>query len=225
MQTLARAALDFVVKHRPHRMTLGFAASAALFAVVAEAAELHAPALAELKAAMTEALPEAPALEPAYTLVWDGKDVDGDGAADFANPTGFEVRAHDDFGYGHFGASRDGGSREHEGVDYVGFAGQDVMAPVAGLVTRMGYAYSDGSHKYVEITNAATGYTARVFYVDADVAIGETVALGQKIGTLKTLQTRYRGITDHVHLEVMNHGVRVDAGKVIVARWEKDQAA
>jgi murein DD-endopeptidase MepM/ murein hydrolase activator NlpD len=218
---LARA-LDFIAKHRPHRLTLGLTGSAALFAMVAQAAEIHAPAIAELKTAVTEAAAVA-AVEPAYTLVWDGKDVDGDGAADFANPTGFEVREHDDFGFGHYGASRDGGSREHEGVDYVGFAGQDVQAPIAGQVTRMGYAYSDFSHKYVEITNPSTGYVARVFYVDPDIAIGESVALGQKIGTLKTLQTKYRGITDHVHLEIMRHGVRFDAGDVIMARWEREQ--
>ena len=218
---LARAALDLVAKHRPHRVTLGLAASAALFAVVAQAAETHAPALAELKAAAAETV--APAPEPTYALVWDGEDVDGDGAADFANPTGFEVRAHDDFGFGHFGASRDGGAREHEGVDYVGFAGQDVVAPIAGEVTRMGYAYSDGAHKYVEITNAATGYTARVFYVDAAVAIGENVALGQKIGSLKSLQARYPGITDHVHLEMTRSGARIDCSRFIVSRWEREQ--
>jgi peptidoglycan LD-endopeptidase LytH len=217
---LARAAYQFVAHHRPHRWTLGLAASAALFAVVAQAAETHAPAFAELKAAAVEA---APAPEPTYALVWDGQDVDGDGEADFANPTGFEVRAHDAFGHGHFGASRDGGSRDHEGVDYVGFAGQDVTAPIAGQVTRMGYAYSDGAHKYVEITNSETGYQARVFYVDASVAIGDQVGLGQKIGALKTLQTRYPGITDHVHLEVSKSGARIDAAKMIVARWAREQ--
>jgi len=199
-------------------VTLGLAACAALFAVVAQAAETHAP---DLKAAVAEA---RPAPEPTYTLVWEGIDVDADGAGDFANPTGFEVRAHDDFGYGEWGASRDGGAREHEGVDYVGFAGQDVMAPIAGQVTRMGYAYADGAHKYVEITNDTTGYVARVFYVDAEVAIGETVALGQKIGTLKSLQARYPGITDHVHLEMMKGGARFDCARVIVSRWEKEVA-
>ena len=219
---LARAAYQFVAHHRPHRWTLGLAASAALFAVVAQAAEIGAPAFAEFKAAVAEA---APAPEPVLTLVWNGEDVDGDGAADFANPTGFEVRAHDDFGFGHFGASRDGGARHHEGVDYVGFAGQDVVAPIAGQVTRMGYAYSDGGHKYVEITNSQTGYQARVFYVDATVAIGDELQLGQKIGSLKTLQVRYPGITDHVHLEVMKSGARVDAGRMIVSRWEREQVS
>jgi murein DD-endopeptidase MepM/ murein hydrolase activator NlpD len=225
LNKIARA-LNFVAQHRPHRVTLGLAASAALFAMVAQAAETHAPAIAELKTAVVEAAAAAaPAAKPAYALVWDGRDVDGDGEADFANPTGFAVREHDDFGDGYFGASRDGGSRDHEGVDYVGFGGQDIHAPIAGQVTRMGYAYSDYSYKYVEITNPQTGYAARVFYVNPDVAIGETVALGEKIGTLKSLQTRYRGITDHVHLEVTRHGVRMDAGKVIMARWEREQSA
>lgn len=199
------------------------AASAALFAVVAQAAETHGPALAEFKAAAVEAAVPAP--EPTYTLTFDCKDVTGDGAPDFANPTGFEVRAHDDFGFGAFGASRDGGSRHHEGVDYVGFAGQDVAAPIAGQVTRMGLAYADANYKYVEITNPETGYEARVFYVEPTIAIGDTVEVGQVIGKLKSLQPRYPGITDHVHLEVMKSGARLNAAEVIVARWRKDEAA
>ena len=212
MQKFARA-FGFIARHHPSRVTLGLAGATALFAMVAQAAEFHAPG------SKTAAAHPAPA--PVYAMVWSGSDVDGDGRADFANPTGLEIRAHDDFGYGYFGASRDGGARHHEGVDYSGVAGQDIAAPVSGQVTRMGYAYADGEYKYVEITNETTGYVARVFYIDSSVAIGETVALGQKIGTLKSLQTRYPGITDHVHLEVMQHGHRLDAGQVITARWAK----
>lgn len=158
-------------------------------------------------------------------VVWNGRDVDGDGASDFVNPTGQVPRTHDAFGYGEFGASRDGGSRHHEGVDYVADAGQKVAAPISGFVTKIGYAYG-GSHspRFVEITNPAIGYVARTFYIDPGVAVGEAVRLGQTIGTVVSLQSHYPGITDHVHLEVMKSGERLNAETLIVARTIKVKA-
>ncbi|WP_419252259.1 M23 family metallopeptidase [Caulobacter sp. ErkDOM-YI] len=153
-------------------------------------------------------------------LVWSGADVDGDGAADFANPTGAAPRGHDDFGEGQFGARRDGGARDHEGVDYTAVAGQDVLAPISGYVTKIGYAYSGSVDlKFVEITNPALGYVARAFYVSPGVAVGQTVRLGQAIGRVESLQGHYPGITDHVHLEVMEPGgERVNAAQLILIK-------
>lgn len=152
-------------------------------------------------------------------IVWNGLDIDGDGAGDFVNPTGQAPRLHDAFGNGEFGASRDGGSRHHEGVDYTADADQTVAAPISGLITKIGYAYgNDTSLKFVEITNPALGYVARAFYVDPGVAVGQMVRLGQSIGTVASLQSHYPGITDHVHLEVMKSGERLNAETLIVAR-------
>jgi len=153
-------------------------------------------------------------------LVWSGTDIDGDGAADFANPTGGVPRGHDDFGDGQFGARRDGGTREHEGVDYVAEAGQAVLAPISGYVTKIGYAYAGSSDlRFVEITNPALGYVARAFYVKPDVEVGQTVRLGETIGRVKSLQSHYPGITDHVHLEVMEPGgERVNAAALITRK-------
>jgi len=153
-------------------------------------------------------------------LVWSGSDIDGDGAPDFANPTGGVPRGHDAFGDGEFGARRDGGSRSHEGVDYVAVAGQDVKAPMSGYVTKIGYAYAgDSGLTFVEITNPALGYVARAFYVKPGVEVGQTVRLGETIGTDQSLQGHYPGITDHVHLEVMQPGgERVNAAELITRK-------
>jgi murein DD-endopeptidase MepM/ murein hydrolase activator NlpD len=178
-----------------------------------------------LSTAMERAVEQvAPTVEPAtpMKLVWDGADVDGDGRADFANPTGREPRLHDAYGDGEFGARRDGGSRRHEGVDYMAKAGQDVDAPISGYVTKIGYAYAgDPNLKFVEITNPALNYSARVFYVNPKVEVGDTVAIGQPIATAHSLQRKYPGgMTDHVHLEIIDRrGERIDATRMITAEY------
>ncbi len=173
------------------------------------------PAIVKLLADLQADKPRPTVME----LVWKGADIDGDGAPDFANPTGAAPRGHDDFGDGWFGARRDGGSRDHEGVDYTATAGQAVRAPMSGYVTKIGYAYAgDTSLKFVEITNPALNYAARAFYVSPGVEVGQTVRLGQSIGTVESLQGHYPGITDHVHLEILDRGERVNAARLITPR-------
>jgi murein DD-endopeptidase MepM/ murein hydrolase activator NlpD len=156
--------------------------------------------------------------------VWEGVDLDGDGQPDIANPTGQPPRETDTYGEGRFHASRDGGTRDHEGVDYVATPGQTVVAPISGYVSKIGYAYPDDQTlKFVEIDNPALHLTARVFYIDPAVSVGDTVAVGRPIGQARSLQRRYPlGITDHVHLEIARQGRRLDAAKLIVARAETD---
>jgi hypothetical protein len=162
----------------------------------------------------------------ATRLVWEGVDLDGDGQADIANPTGQAPRGEDAYGEGAFHASRDGGAREHEGVDYVATAGQAVEAPISGYVSKIGYAYPDDQTlKFVEIDNPALHLTARVFYVDPSVNVGDAVAVGRPIGQAHSLQVRYRGITDHVHLEIAERGRKIDAANLITARAETDRVA
>ena len=155
-------------------------------------------------------------------LVWRGVDVDGDGQADFANPTGLPVRTCDDYGCGQFGAVRDAGERRHEGVDFDARAGQAILAPISGFVSKIGMAYADNEFlKFVEITNPALHYVTRVFYVDPSVVEGQVVRLGQAVGRSHSLQSRYPGITNHVHLELAREGrPRIDATRLIVAKLE-----
>jgi murein DD-endopeptidase MepM/ murein hydrolase activator NlpD len=173
--------------------------------------------LAPVKRLMKKAAPKV--AEPAMKIVWRGLDIDGDGAADFANPTGLAPRDHDTFGGGGFGASRDGGVRSHEGVDYAATAGQAVLSPISGFVTKIGYAYAgDDSLRFVEISNPALGYVARTFYVDPTVTVGQALRLGERIGTVVSLQDHYPGITDHVHLEISRGGLgRLNATDLILA--------
>ncbi|RAK51542.1 M23 family metallopeptidase [Phenylobacterium deserti] len=210
------------------------AQASALALVVAGTAAIAAPVVhrANLTAARTDVfavVQQAAGLAAEFPtpqaerLVWEGVDIDGDGQADFANPTGQDTRKVDAYGFGEFGASRDGGSRRHEGVDFIADAGQKIVSPISGYVTKIGYAYAgDSNLKFVEITNPALHYAARVFYIDPTVVVGQTVALGHAIGTHRTLETKYPGgMTDHVHLEIIDkRGRRIDATQVIEARYE-----
>jgi murein DD-endopeptidase MepM/ murein hydrolase activator NlpD len=200
------------------RCILGLAAVLAPMAVMAmERPVTRQPAPLPIVRLLARIAPAQPKPAPVMELVWKGADIDGDGASDFANPTGAAPRGHDDFGDGFFGARRDGGSRAHEGVDYVARAGQAVHAPMSGYVTKIGYAYAgDTELKFVEITNPALGYAARAFYVTPGVELGQAVRLGQPIGQVESLQDHYPGITDHVHLEILAPGGdRVNAAQLI----------
>lgn len=197
-------------------------ATAAIAAPVASSGGFR-QARAEVMQAVKAA--RAPASEAQVArLVWEGADVDGDGAADFANPTGHGERGVDAYGEGRFGASRDGGSRRHEGADFVADAGQTVHAPISGYVTKIGYAYADDQNlRFVEITNPALHHAARVFYVDPAVVEGQAVAIGAPIGKTHSLQKKYpAGMTDHVHLEIIDtRGARIDPARILTARWER----
>ena len=191
--------------------SIGIAEAAAHFALSAPPLAIPLPLIPAGAAAPSPTSDPGPA--------WAGRDLDGDGAPDFANPTGAGPRGHDAFGDGFFHARRDGGSRPHEGVDYAARAGQDVAAPISGYVAKIGYAYpGDERFKYVEIENPALHLSARVFYVNPEVQVGQPVALGSPIGTAHSLQGRYAGITDHIHLELEEAGRKIDAQSVILAR-------
>lgn len=200
---------------------------AGLMLAVAGTAALAAPVVHQASASrapqVAERAPRVVPAEQAERLVWRGADLDGDGQADFANPTGHQTRATDAYGCGEFGARRDGGTRRHEGVDFIADAGQPLVAPISGYVTKIGFAYADDSTlKFIEITNPALHYAARVFYIDPQVTLGQSVHVGQPIGVHHTLEQKYPGgMTDHVHLEIIdNRGERIDATRLITARYE-----
>ena len=60
----------------------------------------------------------------------------------YANPTGKGIRKKDDYGEGHHGASR--GNRRHDGTDYMATAGQQIKAPMSGLVKSISRPYASG---------------------------------------------------------------------------------
>jgi hypothetical protein len=204
-----------------------FQAGVLALAVIGAGAAIAAPAVhlgKKPSPALARAIAAAPRVAPSPSkprVVWEGLDVDGDGAPDFVNPTGHELRQTDAYGCGAFGASRDGGERRHEGTDFKADAGQVLLAPMSGFVSKIGFAYpGDSTLRFVEISNPALHYVARVFYIDPEVTIGQAVRLGQPIGVHHSLEQKYPGgMTDHVHLEITDgRGERVDGARLVFAR-------
>lgn len=136
------------------------------------------------------------------------------------NPVaGGTVRGSDRWGDGHFGAQR--GSRRHNGVDIVALPGDDVLSPMEALVVRLAYPYDDDfilSGVLLQGLGAYAGLEAKLFYLLPDPALlGHSVAAGQRIGAAQSLQHRYPGITDHIHLEVRRAGEPIDPCALIAA--------
>ena len=115
-----------------------------------------------------------------------------------------EIRKTDCFGAGHFNASR-GPSRRHIGVDVVSVPGDKWAALNDGKVTKLGYPYADDlTFRYVEVTDAQ-GWRWRYFYIVplTGLKVGAPVRKGDVVGICQTLQKRYKGITEHVHVEIL----------------------
>ena len=110
-------------------------------------------------------------------------------------------RISDNYGQGHFGAPR--GNRTHKGEDFLCCVGSFILAPASGKITKIGYPYGDDlSFRYVQI-ETVEGLNVRVFYISPTVKLGDMVFKGRsEIGISQELGQRYKGISEHVHLEI-----------------------
>ncbi len=156
-----------------------------------------------------------------------GVDPDEDGRYDLAWPLTLGQRGEDAYGSGAFGASRDGGRRRHNGLDLVAPVGAPIRAPISGIVTRVGQAYSgEPELQFVEITSPTTRYSARVFYVGPSRAPGAQVNAGEIIGRAQDLGRRYAsGMTNHVHVEFADRrGAVLDPSAVLPAVPRRSKA-
>ncbi len=119
-------------------------------------------------------------------------------------PTKLKQRISDKWGAGYYQAPR--GDRTHNGIDYECPPGSTVLCPIDGLVTKLGYAYSDDlSFRYIQISTE-NGYDYRVFYVSPLVLEGDKVLKDMPIGFSQNLDDRYPEITPHIHLEIKYKG-------------------
>jgi murein DD-endopeptidase MepM/ murein hydrolase activator NlpD len=89
----------------------------------------------------------------------------------------------------------------HEGVDFAGDAGVDVIAVASGVVTHAGR--KSGYGNIVEL-NHGNGYVTRYAHNDTHrVSTGDIVEKGQVIATMGSSG---RSTGPHVHFEVLKNG-------------------
>jgi len=117
-----------------------------------------------------------------------------------------ELRGCDDFGCGHFGASR--GSRTHKGLDLVSTPGAYAFSPIDGVITKHGYPYAKHlEYRYIEITNDE--FRVRLFYCELRedlFEVGDEVCQGDGIGICQDIAKLYdtddKRMKNHLHLEI-----------------------
>ena len=120
------------------------------------------------------------------------------------------LRGVDAYGDGAYGASRDGGTREHLGIDFVGTPGESVVCPCRATLTWVGYAYPDSKvYRSIHLRSLdEPDLLLTLLYVDPkDDKSGEEYMPGDAIGSLQNLQDRYPAdalhptpITPHTHV-------------------------
>jgi len=121
------------------------------------------------------------------------------------SPTGKGIRQADKWGRGAYGASRDKGNRKHKGTDYVCEPGQNVVAPITGIIRREARPYADPDwlYRYSGLVIENENVSIKMFYlepmrhlIDKRVRMGDTIGIAQKISD------KYPDMIDHVHLQI-----------------------
>ena len=98
----------------------------------------------------------------------------------------------------------------HEGIDYdlVGDKGQIVISPGTGIIERVAYPYPD-TKEFGGCVIRMDGVWIKMFYFRLyDSLIKQRVAMGQPIGIGQDIGERYKGVSPHIHLEVIVEAIK-----------------
>ena len=137
------------------------------------------------------------------------------------------LRGVDAYGSGAYQAPR--GLHRHHGIDYACLPGSEILSPVNGKVTKLGWPYSQSNFRYVEVTYSDKSYRARFFYIEPLVKVGDQINKGDPLGISQDLSTRFvktsnGGMVNHIHTEVM-HGPNPPACYVHPTDWMFNERA
>jgi len=122
------------------------------------------------------------------------------------SPTGKGLRS-DPAGDGSYGARRAG--REHEGYDFLGDPGQQIVMPFNGLIERIARPYR-GDTNYSGALIVSDWIKVKLFYfAPFSHLIGRPVGIGAPIGTMQDITRRYpppsgekQQMLPHVHFQI-----------------------
>ena len=99
--------------------------------------------------------------------------------------------------------------RTHDGVDYAAEVGTQVHAAAAGTVYTV---YDDDTMGYTVVITHDDGYVTTYSSLDANVLVkaGDTVSMGQIIGTVGNSAVLENAIGEHLHFCVTCDGASID---------------
>ena len=99
--------------------------------------------------------------------------------------------------------------RTHDGMDITAAEGTPVCAAAEGVVQSV---HEDDTMGFTVVISHADGYATCYSSLDSDVKVkaGDTVSLGQRIGTVGASALLESAIGEHVHFSVTRNGVAVD---------------
>ena len=99
--------------------------------------------------------------------------------------------------------------RVHNGIDIAAEAGTKVCAAADGEVYSV---YEDGAMGTTVTIRHENGYITKYASLEADVSVkpGDTVTMGQQIGTVGNTALLESAIGDHIHFSVTCNGTSVD---------------
>ena len=124
-----------------------------------------------------------------------------------------ELRGNDPTGHGYYGAKR--GTRKHKGVDVLSTAGEDVMSPINGVITKFGWVYKNhkagkAKMRYVEITGDT--YRMWIMYTDLSaMKIGDRIFEGDVFGKAQDVSEYWGGsMRNHLHIQLWKNGLLTD---------------
>lgn len=125
-------------------------------------------------------------------------DLDDDPVDDLPIPILFGVDLSDL--YPNFGDPRDGGAREHEGLDMMATDGTPIVSPTKAVVIRVGDG--SGSGKYVSTANPGGETFVYMHLSDvADIEVGDELEVGDLIGFVGNTGNASGGAA-HLHFEI-----------------------
>ena len=118
------------------------------------------------------------------------------------SPTGNAIRTSDAHGRGAYGAKR--GRRSHRGTDFICEPGQNIVCPIdRAILVRECRPYVIGPYSGALLKN--DDLTIKMFYFTpwTDL-IGADVRQGDVLGIAQNISTKYPGMTNHIHLEIVS---------------------
>jgi hypothetical protein len=124
-----------------------------------------------------------------------------------------QVMRNDSIGLGHFGASRDGGLRSHDGIDILVYKSQPIYAPFNGTLTRRYYPYANDKKYFgMEVISEVGEFKMKIMYcVPLADKIGIYVKKGELIGYAQAISEKYSPLMrDHLHVELYQAGDLID---------------